>query len=742
MAAANTRNRTPASAVDLTRSLPLGDLLALGTQIRSDITPEVLFREVAETIHRVMGSPQVYVRLRNTDTDDLEAVAFAGVPDERQARLRTTPIAPGFYQSLFQPGFRINDSFLIPAEQGMLCEPVAQVDTAPSDTLLVLLRGRGDRLLGVIYVGAPADPQAFAPANIQVLEAIARQSALALENVRLADRSARLLAKEQLLAELGRDVSATLDLETILARTVTRLQSAFRSGAITLLNISGELELAAASRTLAPADRAVRIKLGMGLSGWVAQQGAPYFSTDISVETDGPAVDVDLTERKVFFSSVEPILSCMIVPLRSGGLVIGTLNVGSSQPAAFTYEDLDLLEAITAQVGGPISSAQLYQESQRLAAQVQRRAEQLTVLNSLARTATTTLDLTQALTDVTRQIQAGFGYNHVELFLLDEETNELVLSAQAGHQPHGTLGYRQHVNEGLMGRTVRTGQTQQVDDVRLDSEYVLMSGRVDTRSELCVPIVASGRVLGILNLESREVAAFTGEDVSVLETAADVLAGAIESSRLSRRAQEAAVLEERNRLARELHDSVTQQLFSMTLTAQAARVHLEKNPQRAATQLERLQETATAALAEMRALIFQLRPPALRDQGLVAALQQQAGVLSRRENLRVELSVTGDERHARGIEQPLYRIVQEALNNVVKHANAATVRVLLELSPERVRVRVIDDGQGFDVQAPQESNNRHLGLISMRERAAEIGGTMELRSAIGGGTEVIVTVPR
>jgi signal transduction histidine kinase len=201
-------------------------------------------------------------------------------------------------------------------------------------------------------------------------------------------------------------------------------------------------------------------------------------------------------------------------------------------------------------------------------------------------------------------------------------------------------------------------------------------------------------------------------------------------------------LEERNRLARELHDSVTQQLFSMTLTAQAARAHMEKNPQRAAIQLERLQETAVAALAEMRALIAQLRPPALADEGLVNAMRQYIATLSKRESLRIELRVSGNERLSHGFELALYRILQEALNNVVKHANAHNVRVALEFDTRQVAMRITDDGQGFDVQASTASSDRHLGLISMRERAAEIGGTLELTSTIGGGTDIVVHVPR
>jgi signal transduction histidine kinase len=230
--------------------------------------------------------------------------------------------------------------------------------------------------------------------------------------------------------------------------------------------------------------------------------------------------------------------------------------------------------------------------------------------------------------------------------------------------------------------------------------------------------------------------------VAVLETAADIMAGAIENARLNRRAQEAAVLEERNRLARELHDSVTQQLFSITLTAQAARTHMEKNPQRAVSQLERLQETAVAALNEMRALIYQLRPPVISEQGLVKALQQHIATLSKREGLRVELRVTGDERQARGYEQTLYRIAQEALNNIVKHAAAPNVRMTLTCDTALVEMTIQDNGRGFDVSALHADDGRHLGLISMRERAAEIGATVAIHSEMGGGTQVTVKVPR
>jgi signal transduction histidine kinase len=657
------------------------------------------------------------------------------------AQLRASPTAPAFYQALFQPHYRLSESYLIPAGQSVERElhnghGAAGKRKRKRDygVLLVPLRGRGDRLAGAIYVEPPDTADALELPNIQILEAIARQAALALENARLAARSARLLAKEQLLAELGRDVSNTLDLNTILTRTIERLEVAFQGGTIALLNDQDELEIVASVGRVDDAARQVRLKIGEGICGWVVERGLPFLSNDVLTEARVKPAAQDVGTNRL-------IRSYIAVPLRTGGRVLGTLTVESHQQNAFTYEDVDLLEAVAAQIGGPIASTRLYQEAQRLAEQVKRRNEHLTVLNAVARMAVSTLDLDRMLAAVIVQIQQGFGYGHVELYTVDEEAQELTLAARAGTFAPTEIGDRVPATRGLLGRAYRTGRTVCVADVLEDPDYAPSTPR-ETRSDLCVPIVASGRVLAILNLESRRVGAFTDEGVGVLETAADVLASAIENARLYQRAQEAAVLEERSRLARDLHDSISQQLFSMTLTAQAARVQLEKNPARTAAQLERLQETAAAALAEMRALIFQLRPPGLSEQGLIAALQQHVVALGRREGLTANLTVSGEERYARGAEQAIYRIVQEALNNVVKHAGACRVTIALDLQPDRITLRVMDDGSGFDPATLVSSYGRHLGLVSMQERATELGGSMEMRSQPGQGTEVVVIVPR
>jgi signal transduction histidine kinase len=727
---------------EIARSIPLGELLSLGAQLNADVTPSTLLREVAEAVTRVLGFRRAHIRLRNAETDELEAVAFAGLSEQEQADLKASPIAPGSYQALLQERFRIGDFYYIPHDANVEAEPALARGRSlsppgwrpgqwhPHDHLLAPLRGRSDRLIGILYLSAPDDRKLPGETALAMLSAIVRQAALSLENARLYARTARLLTKEQLLAELGRDVSATLDLRDILVQTGERLASAFPAGTIVLIDERRGLSVAHVFGA-----ESVPLKLGpfeQAICERVISQGAPFFSTD--VEADLPLLTAQTSAPATAHSFIA-------VPLRAGGYVIGVLCVHSPHLGRFTYEDVDLLEAVASQVGGPIASARLY-------AALQRRNDQLTVLNAVARTAAATLELERLVADVTAEIQQGFRYDNVQLFLLDEDGQYLRLAAQAGEILSECGGLPHSLSEGLIGKAARLGRTVLVDDVHDDPDYV-ESPRSQTRSELCVPVQAASRVLGVLNLESGRLGAFTEGDVAALETAADVLAGAIENVRLYRRAQEAAVLEERTRLARDLHDSVTQQLFSIALTAQAARAQLEKRTDRAATQIERLQETAAAALAEMRGLIFQLRPPAALERGLVPALQQHIAAVRRRDGLPIELRVEGEGegRLPHRAEQGLYRIAQEALNNVARHAGECYVVVAVRFDPEQVRLEIEDTGRGFDYEqalarGDDSLGGRRLGLIGMRERAAELGASFHVESRQGLGTRVIVELAR
>jgi signal transduction histidine kinase len=206
-------------------------------------------------------------------------------------------------------------------------------------------------------------------------------------------------------------------------------------------------------------------------------------------------------------------------------------------------------------------------------------------------------------------------------------------------------------------------------------------------------------------------------------------------------AEELAAVQERNRLARELHDSVTQTIFSMTLTAEAARILLERDPSQAAPHLALLQELAQGALSEMRALIQQLRPSPVEEGGLASALHKHLTALERREGLKVALQVEGEGQLPREQEEGLFRIVQEALNNVVKHAQTDKAAVRLQLEDGRVSLLIEDQGAGFDPSVSGSARGG-FGLTSMRERIEMLGGALEVKSSPGKGTQVLVQVPQ
>jgi signal transduction histidine kinase len=224
----------------------------------------------------------------------------------------------------------------------------------------------------------------------------------------------------------------------------------------------------------------------------------------------------------------------------------------------------------------------------------------------------------------------------------------------------------------------------------------------------------------------------------VLVAVASQAAVAIENARLYEQAQEMAVLEERQRLARELHDSVSQALYGIALGARTARTLLDRDPAKVADPLDYVLTQAAAGLAEMRALIFELRPDALQTEGLVAALEKQVESVEARHNLKVDALFCDEPDIPFPAKEALYRIAQEGMHNTVKHARATHIRIKLDSLDDGVTLELRDDGRGFD---PGGSYPGHMGLQSMRERATQLGGWLHIDSTPEEGTHISVWIP-
>jgi len=364
------------------------------------------------------------------------------------------------------------------------------------------------------------------------------------------------------------------------------------------------------------------------------------------------------------------------------------------------------------------------------------------VISEMGRRITSILDIDQLLQEIVDLIRETFGYDLITVGLLEGE--ELVFKAGTKTNwpedrfspPPVTVG-----GHGITAWVAEHGEPLLVNDVASDPRYLVWPAAAETRAELAVPVRTADAVIGVLNVESDVPGAFDESDLQVLQLLANQAAVAIDNARNYERAQQAAVLEERARLARELHDAVTQTLFSASLIAEALPPLWESDEHEGRDLLMTLRQLSRGALAEMRTLLMELRPSALAEASLDDLLLQLAEAVTGRSGIPVEVVVLGRCELPPAVHSALYRIAQEALNNVVKHAQAQGVTVTLTCAEletggsERVKLQVADDGRGFDPSlVPPES----LGLDIMQERCEAIGASLAIETELGCGTTISV----
>jgi signal transduction histidine kinase len=294
---------------------------------------------------------------------------------------------------------------------------------------------------------------------------------------------------------------------------------------------------------------------------------------------------------------------------------------------------------------------------------------------------------------------------------------------------------------GLLGAMLESAAPYRTHDIRQDERFRgwWPAAHPSMASFLGVPIVSRGAIVGAFYLTDKEGAAtFSDADQALIETFAAHAALALENARLHERSRELSIVEERNRLARELHDAVTQKLFGVVLAAESGAALLERDVGQAGAQLALVRELAREAMEELRSVIVHLRPPALEAEGLAVALAKHVDVLRRAHRRAIVLEVDGEASVAAAVEADVFRIAQEALHNALRHAQAAHIEVRLRCEPGRVLLSVSDDGVGFDRGAVR---SRHLGLTTMAERARAAGGALAIETAPGAGTTMRLEVP-
>jgi signal transduction histidine kinase len=340
-------------------------------------------------------------------------------------------------------------------------------------------------------------------------------------------------------------------------------------------------------------------------------------------------------------------------------------------------------------------------------------------------------DVLQRLVDSAREL-AGSRYAALGLpdgdggfrrFLTSGMSERLIASLGPLPRQHGVLGAMLETRS-----PYRTGDIH--DHPRFRGWWP--DGHPDMRSFLGVPIATPEGVIGAFYLtEKIEAPDFSDEDVELIELLAAHAAIAITNARLYEQTRELSIVAERNRLALDLHDAVSQKLFGLVLTAEAAGTLLERDPAAARDQVAKLKTQAQEALEELRSLVFELRPPELERDGLAGALRKHVELLGRLEQREIDLDLDGELPTDPARDGEILRIAQEAIQNALRHARAQSIAVRLSAG----LLEVEDDGVGFDPRAPA-TRSRRLGLTSMEERARRIGATLDIRSTPGAGTIV------
>jgi signal transduction histidine kinase len=566
-------------------------------------------------------------------------------------------------------------------------------------------------------------------------------------------RLARVLRQQEALRAVIESISSELELRPLLTRIVRHACELIGAdnGTIGLVDEERGVVRTEAVWEMPPNEIGAEMGPGVGVAGHVLATGKPIILGrygDLANPTQ-----LDLVENRV-----------VGIPISWAGRMIGFFGIGRSarkkgaskrRVPRFTKEDADTLALFARHAAIAIHNAQRYDRERR-------RTERLSLIGRVGRIIAADLRLDDVLQRAADAIHDLLGYQNVAIPLIEPDNPEtLVLTTVGGEYRSLLTGeYRIPITRGIMAEAARTRSVVLVNDVRADPRHMPTPGAKGIIAELAVPILHGDRTLGVLNVESPS--PFDDEDAASLQIIADQLAVAIENARLYEAVQMGAILEERRRLARELHDSVTQHLFSMTLIAQSIQSATRRNRPEVQRRVGRLIELSQSALAEMRALLVELRPASPAEYaetagpglarvervGLAAALHHLADEM-RHDYGPIEIALAADQYLPQpvGSEAALYRIAQEALANVMKHARARRVTIDLSGDDRGVALTVRDDGCGFDPNgAPRSAavgvlSSGGLGLGTMRERTMALGGSFDIASTPNVGTEVRVTLP-
>ncbi len=563
------------------------------------------------------------------------------------------------------------------------------------------------------------------------------------------ESAASLLRQQESLREVIESISSELELRPLLTRIVRHACELLDAdnGTIGLVDTERNIIRTEAAYRMPEDEIGAEMEPGIGLAGQVFRARQPIV-LDRYGELENP------TQEELVGNAV------IGVPIFWHEQLIGFFGLGSPPPRRFTAQDVEALSLFAKHAAIAIENARLFTGMQNGLIEMQ-------LLYETSRRISVAITIEEVVAAYLEQVAARRRYAcTIVLYEKGAEGQKLAVLVRG----------RWTAGEGMTLDTVRIpytydaldppldlGQTVTIPDVHSDPRVSLRLREIQRQSRrpalALIPLMARGERIGLVILSYPQIHAWPEADLRPYQATAAQLATALDSRGqhilLSERGQQVAVLEERHRIARELHDSVTQLLFSITLIAQTIAPAWRRDPDEGERRVQRMLELSQSALAEMRGLLAKLHPPEtppvsqprpqteierIRQEGLAVALCKHCEH-QRQEGLHIALDVADYTPLSPEREEALYRIAQEALHNVVKHARTDYAEVCLRVANQTALLIVKDCGTGMSPEAAERRTSGGLGLATMRERAQALGGTVQILSAPGRGTTVEATLP-
>jgi signal transduction histidine kinase len=592
--------------------------------------------------------------------------------------------------------------------------------------------------------GQQSGDAARARHSLQVLSARRDQLGdLARTLVRMEQDLLSRLAELETLLETSTAVVSSLDTEQVIDNILEQVQR--------LLDVD-----TCAVLVQDEATQQLEVRASRGLSKYYVRelrldastrQMPAWQAIDSGQPVQVPDVEADPTMSDLMpLVRTEGYRSLLDVPLITPHGPPAVLVVYRTDVHRFGAAEINLAVTFANQAAMALDNATLFSQTDE---ELQKQVRSLSALNRVMLSTSQSLVLDDVSNNALQAVIEVIGASAAWIYLLGEGESRLRLRGQQGFSADSVgLAEELEVGEGPNGWVARTGQTLLVEDIRQDSRLNVHAAMEESLHSLAaVPLRAKDTVVGVLGAATRHDRSFLPTEVDLLSAIGSQVGIAVENARLYQRSSQVAILEERNRLAREIHDALAQGLTGIIVQLEAMERLAQRRPDQALGSLHRAKDLARRSLQEARRSVWGLRPRSLEEMTLTEALRARVETLRANGQLHTSFGVSGSRRLlSPDVELNLFRIAQEALNNIQRHAHAETIHVQLDYGQAHVRLVVEDDGLGLPsvVDPPAdgpEEERQSFGLIGMRERAALLGGQMTISSERGQGTRIEVIVP-